>query len=180
MSANTYIQPAEGPPPPPGGKSWLPVALVIGLAVGVVVALLACAALGYRAHAASQLDMARSEGLDAARSAAPVFMAYDFRHLDRDFSRARKLLTGEFRKEYASTTARVVKPTAAKTRAVVVAEVRASSVVSATPDRVVALLFVNQTTTSNRADEPRTDLNRVLMTVERVNDRWLVSKVDAL
>jgi Mce-associated membrane protein len=156
------------------------VALVIGLAGGLVVALLACAALGYRAHAAGQVETARSEGLAAARSAAPVFMAYDFHHLDRDFARARRLLTGEFRKEYSTTTQQVVKPTATKTRAVVVAEVRASSVVSATPDRVVALLFVNQTTTSNRAKEPRTDLNRVLMTVERVNDRWLVSKVDAL
>jgi Mce-associated membrane protein len=175
MSADMPSQPADHTPAR-RVTIWLPVSLAVGLAV----ALLACAALGYRAHAASELDSARSEGLEAARSAAPVFMAYDHHHLDNDFARAKKLLTGEFRKEYASTTTRVVKPTATKTRAVVVAEVRAASVVSATPDRVVALLFVNQTTTSNRADEPRTDLNRVLMTVDRTNGRWLVSKVDAL
>ncbi len=150
------------------------------LAVLTVAAVLVCAALAYRANAASQLDAARSEGLESARSAARVFMAYDYRRLDRDFDRARSLLTGDFRKEYSSTTKSIVTPTAAKTHAVVRAEVQAASVVSATPDRVVALLFVNQTTTSNRASEPRTDLTRVRMTLQRVGDRWLVSKVDAL
>jgi Mce-associated membrane protein len=177
MSANLPSQPPVLEQAPPArGAIWLP----ITLAGCLVVALLACAALGYRAHAASQLDGARSAGLEAARSAAPVFMAYDHHHLDRDFARAKKLLTGEFQKEYADTTTHVVKPSATKTRAVVVAEVRAASVVSATPDRVVALLFVNQTTTSNRAREPRTDLSRVVMTVDRTNGRWLVSKLDAL
>lgn len=150
------------------------------LAVLALAALLVCAALGYRAQAASQLDAARAQGLEAARTAARVVLSYDYHHLDADFGRASGLLTGDFKKQYASATTKVVRPTATKTRAVVRADVRAASVVSATPERVVTLLFVNQTTTSNRTKEPRTDLNRVSITVERVGDRWLVSKVDAL
>jgi Mce-associated membrane protein len=85
-----------------------------------------------------------------------------------------------FAAEYAKTTSTVVRPTATQTNAVVAATVRAGSVVSATPDRVVTLLYVNQTTTSNRLKEPRTDFNRVRVTMDHVDDRWLISDIDAL
>ncbi|HEY8454186.1 MAG TPA: hypothetical protein VIL34_01215 [Actinopolymorphaceae bacterium] len=172
-------EPAAEPPAQPTAARplrWLPIALAVALAF----ALLVCAVLGYRVHAAREVERARAEGLQAAREAAKVFMAYDYRHLDRDFARAKRLLTGDFRAEYAKTTSRVVAPTATKTHAVVEADVRAASVISASPARVVTLLFVNQRTTSNRVSEPRTDLNRVRITVVRVDGRWLVSDVDAL
>jgi Mce-associated membrane protein len=63
---------------------------------------------------------------------------------------------------------------------VVKAEVAAQSVVSATADQVVVLLFVNQTTTSTRLDGPRVDLNRVRLTLVKVDGTWLVNKVVAL
>jgi Mce-associated membrane protein len=53
-------------------------------------------------------------------------------------------------------------------------------VVRASANRVVVLLFVNQTTTSTRLDGPKVDLNRVRMTLDRVDGTWLVSDVDAL
>jgi Mce-associated membrane protein len=74
----------------------------------------------------------------------------------------------------------VVRPTATEVRAVVKADVAASSVVRADQNRVVVLLFVNQTTTSTRLDAPKVDLNRVRLTMDRVHGRWLVSKVVAL
>ncbi len=146
----------------------------------LVVALVTVAALGYRAYAIRPVEAARSQALSTARTTASVLLAYDYRHLDRDFARSEKLLTGDFRTKYLETTKSVIKPSATQTRAVVVADVRAASVISATPERAVTLLFVNQTTTSNRASQPRTDLNRVRMTLERVGDQWLVSKVEAL
>ena len=74
----------------------------------------------------------------------------------------------------------MVRPTATEVRAVVKADVAASSVVRADQNRVVVLLFVNQTTTSTRLDAPKVDLNRVRLTMDRVDGRWLVSKVVAL
>jgi Mce-associated membrane protein len=158
------------------GGTWTSAAL----AVLASAALIVCGVLAYRAHAASEVDAARSQGPAAARSAAEVVLSYDHRHLDRDFARASALLTGAFAKEYAKTTKNSVRSLATDTRAVVRADVQAASVVSAAPDRVVVLLFVNQTTTSSRTTEPRTALNRVRMTLERVGERWLVSDVDAL
>ncbi|MGW7008840.1 hypothetical protein ACWGCW_40240, partial [Streptomyces sp. NPDC054933] len=122
-----------------------------------------------------------------ARKAAPVILSYDYRHLDQDFAAALTHLTGSFRTEYRRTTSTVVAPTAKQYQAVVQATVaqpaageEAASVVSAAPDRVVVLLFVNQVTRSTRLTAPRLDLNRVRMTLSRTADGWRVSAVDAL
>jgi Mce-associated membrane protein len=56
----------------------------------------------------------------------------------------------------------------------------AASVVSASADRAVILLFVNQVTTSTQVSGSRVDLNRVRMTLTRTADGWKVSAVDAL
>ncbi|MFI9585408.1 hypothetical protein ACIHCQ_26930 [Streptomyces sp. NPDC052236] len=81
-----------------------------------------------------------------------MILSYDYRRLDRDFAAARSRLTGSFRDEYQRTTATVVAPTAKKYQGVVKAtvakppggEAPAASVVSASPDSAVVLLFVNR------------------------------------
>jgi Mce-associated membrane protein len=55
-------------------------------------------------------------------------------------------------------------------------KVAASGVVSATADRVVALLFLDQRTTSG-GDPPTYDARRALVTMVRSDQGWLVSNV---
>ena len=74
----------------------------------------------------------------------------------------------------------MVRPSAEQYKVVVKAEVTAASVVRAGDDRVVALLFVDQTTTSTRLEGPKVDLNRVRMTLVEQDGKWLVSELDAL
>ncbi|MGW1915917.1 hypothetical protein ACWCQS_35640 [Streptomyces sp. NPDC002076] len=162
--------------------------LIAVLGVVLVAALVVAAVLGWRYQEGRQAEQARGEALAAAQKAAPAVLSYDYRHLDRDFARARALLTGHFRDEYGRTTKTVVAPTATKYHGVVKATVAtpadggapAASVVSAAPDRAVVLLFVNQVTESTQVPEPRLDLNRVRMTLTRTSDGWKVSGVDAL
>ncbi|MFE2581119.1 hypothetical protein [Streptomyces sp. NPDC059378] len=177
-------KPEDGAPPRKAGRS----VLTAVLGVVLVAALVAAAVLGWQYRQGRQAEQARGEALAAARKAAPVVLSYDYRHLDRDFSRARALLTGHFRDQYGKTTKAVVAPTATKYHGVVKATVAtpadggapAVSVVSATPDRAVVLLFVNQLTQSTQVPAPRLDLNRVRMTLTRTSDGWKVSGVDAL
>lgn len=158
------------------------------LAVLVVAGLVAVSVLGWKYGEARQTDRARAQALTAAQKAAPVILSYDHRHLDRDFAAARGHLTGSFRDEYQRTTTKVVAPTAKKYKGVVKATVvkpagggaPAASVVSASPDRAVVLLFVNQVTSSTQISGPRVDLNRVRMTLTLTSDGWKVSAVDAL
>ncbi len=148
-------------------------ALVVGLAIlaGLLV---------LQVRADDRVEQARTQARAAAESSAVTLLSYDYRHLDRDFAAARKLLTGGFADDYASTTEKVVRPTAEQVKAVVTAEVVSSSVVRAEQNRAVVLLFVDQTTTSTRVEGPQVDLNRVRMQLVRSGGRWLVSGVDAL
>ncbi|WP_351222463.1 hypothetical protein [Streptomyces sp. NPDC002133] len=178
-------EPDSHEPGPRGGRRRVVSAV---LAVLALVALIASVVLVAEYTDARQTDQARREALAAAQKAAPVVLSYDHRRLDRDFAAARAHLTGAFRDEYGRTTAKVVAPTAKKYQGVVEATVArppgggapAASVVSASPDRAVVLLFVNQVTRSTQVAGPRVDLNRVRMTLTRTSDGWKVSGVDAL
>ncbi|MEU2260051.1 hypothetical protein ABZ557_07145 [Streptomyces sp. NPDC019645] len=158
------------------------------LAVLTLAGLVAAAVLGTAYADGRQAEEGRAGALAAARKAAPAVLSYDHRHLDRDFAAARGHLTGPFLEEYRRTTTKVVAPTAKKYQGVVTASVvtppgggsPAASVVSASPDRAVILLFVNQVTRSTRVDGPRVDLNRVRMELTRTSGGWKVSAVDAL
>lgn len=171
---------------PPAGaalrkrSTWRPRPAVLVLVTVLALAALAAGALGWAAHRASADRAAGPAALAAARSAAPVVLSYDSAHLDSDFAKARRLLTGSFAADYTATTTKVVAPAAEQYHAKVTADVAAASVVRASRDAVVVLLFVNQTTTSDRLDGPKVDLNRVRMTMVPVHGRWLVARVDAL
>ncbi|GAA2648821.1 hypothetical protein [Streptomyces vastus] len=158
------------------------------LSVLLIAGLVAVAVLGWQYREGRRAEQARGQALTAARKAAPVVLSYDYRRLDRDFAAARARLTGDFRDKYRKTTKTVVGPTARKYEGVVKATVAepaaggtpAASVVSASPDKAVVLLFVNQVTRSTQVSGPRVDLNRVLMTLDRTSEGWKVSAVDAL
>ena len=155
--------------------------LLVLVATAVVMALVVTAGLlVVRARGEDRVEEARSAALAAGERHAVTLLSYDHRHLDRDFARAEAVLTGSFADDYARTTEKVVRPTAEQVKAVVTAEVVSSSVVRAAENRVVLLLFVDQTTTSTRLDGPKVDLNRVRMTLTRTGGQWLVSAVDAL
>jgi Mce-associated membrane protein len=168
----------------PGRRRLLTALLGVLLVAGLV----AVAVLGWQYRDARRTESARAEAVAAARKAAPTILSYDYRHLDRDFTRARTHLTGGFHDEYGKTTKTVVAPTAKKYRGVVKATIAApasggspaTSVVSASPDKVVVLLFVNQVTESTQVSGARVDLNRVRMTMSRTGEGWKVSAVDAL
>lgn len=162
------------------------VTAVLAVALIAVVAIGAVLTVQYRD--VIRTDHARTAAMAAAQREAPVIFSYDYRHLDQDFAKAEALLTGSFRDQYAKTTQTVVKPTALQYHGVVKATVAqptdgsaaAVSVVSASPDQVVILAFVDQATTSTRVSGTQVDQNRVLLTLTHTSQGWLVSGVDAL
>jgi Mce-associated membrane protein len=168
--------PAQRHPRRPGRGDVL---VLVALALVVLLAATAVL-LGVRARGEDRAESARSAALAAAEAHAVTLLSYDHRHLDRDFARAGKVLTGSFAEDYARTTRQVVRPSAEEVKAVVTAEVASASVVRASANRAVVLLFVDQTTTSTRLEGPKVDLNRVRMTLVRSGGQWLVSGVDAL
>lgn len=174
--AATAASAAEGRSPSRFRAGRLTIAL---LAVAVVLAV-AVGLLGW--------DLMRLDARADARKAAQVvaaesmetILSYDHARYDKGVAAAKTLMTGEFARKY-TRTVHDVRPAVMETQSVVKAKVVASSVVSAEPDRVKTLLFVNQTTTGKQVQQPRVDLNRVVVTLVRGDDgAWLVSDVDAL
>lgn len=172
--------PAPARRAPASRRRWLLVVLAVLAAASVTAASWLVALDAQQAG----VDRARTQALQAARADAELVLGYDHRRLDQDFAAALAVSTGDFATQYRRTTESAVRALATDTQAVVTAKVAAAGVVEASADRVVVLLFVNQTTTSNRLTAPETDQTRVQMTMVRAGGsddaRWLVAAVDAL
>ncbi len=160
-----------------GRRALLPLVLVGLLTVAMIAGV---AFLGLRLRSQSQADTARDEALVASRDAARVLFSYDHATLDADFERGLSVTTGTFKSEYARTTKDVVSAVATQYKAVVVADVVESAVVGASPREVTTVVFLNQATTSTQVEGRKIDQSRVRMVLVKVDDRWLVSRVDAL
>ncbi len=171
---------AVGAAPEPSRRSRVSAVLPL-LALAALTALVVLTGfLALQVRQERQTEAAREQGLVTARDAARVLFSYDHRQLDEDFEKGLALAVGDFREEYERTTREVVRPVAEQYDAVVQAEVVEAAVVSARPDEVVAIVFINQTTTSTRVDGPKIDQSRVRMTLRPVDGQWRVADVRAL
>ncbi len=172
--------PAPATAPAPAPVTAAVPRLLVGLSV---LALLLTGFVGYLAWSLSGMNDdagASLTGRDAASAHVQKILSYDHESFDEGAAAAAKLMTDGFRKEYDDTVA-LVREDALKQESVVQAEVVASSVVEADANRVEALLFVNQTTAGKDLEEPRVDLNRVVVTLVPDGDGgWLVDDLDAL
>ena len=90
---------------------------------------------------------ARDAGMQAAAQLTQKVLSYDWKTLDADNKAAQAVLAPSFRSEYAKTMAGV-KAEAVKNQVKLQASAEATSIVSATENKVVALVFVNQVTTA--------------------------------
>ncbi len=116
---------------------------------------------------------------DVASEAATRVYGYSWETLADDKADARALLTGGMLDQYDRTMAGVA-TSSRRDHTVVTASVVGSALVHASPSHARVLVFVNQSTTRDDLDEPRLNLDRVLVTLERVDDGWKVSELDAL
>ena len=73
-----------------------------------------------------------------------------------------------------------VKAQAVKNQVKLTAAAAATSIVSATENKVVALVFVNQVTTAKGTANQRVDSSRVLVTLTRGGGDWRISKLKAV
>ena len=186
---------AVAPPAPPsspgpdgsrgtGGRpapSWLVVA-----ALGVVALVLVVTAGVLGLFTWSWSDVRSQDAVDEASRTAPAaaerasvaILSYGYTSLAADEKAAERYMTPGYKKKYADTFDRLVKPNATKVRAKVEAEVKASGVAHADADRVNVLLYVNQTTRSTaNGGEPQVALNRVQLSMVKTGGTWLVDDI---
>ena len=150
------------------------------LALAVLIAALAVAGVASFQHRRAELrDVAIRQSTAAATAAAQAIFSYDYRSFDTSVANGRSFATGAFADEYAQTT-NALKANAVKEQAIVRAAVSATGVVTAGPDRVELLLYLNQYRRNTNVTGEKVDQNRVVLTMTRVAGEWKVAQATAL
>ena len=150
------------------------------IAFGVLPALALALALGAGAlkfldSGVRQSVTARAESVQAAKDSTVALLSYKPDTVEQQLTAAQDRLTGEFRGEYADLTKNVVIPGAREKQISAVASVPGAASVSA--GEAVVLLFVNQTVTIGNG-VPTDTASSVRITLDKIGDRWLISKFD--
>ena len=159
------------------GISWSRV-----LAYGVLPTLALILALGagflkWQDSSVREANEARIESVAAAKDSTIRLLSYKPDTVEKDLTSARDLLTGDFRDSYTQLTNDVVIPGSKEKQISAVASVPAVASVSADPKHAVVLVFVNQSVIVG-ADAPTSTASSVQVTLDKVGDRWLISKFD--
>ena len=152
-------------------RSALPALLVVSLAVSGY--------FGWRQWQDHQVKAAGEQAQQAAIAYAQVLTSIDSNKVDENFKQVLDGATGEFKDMYTQSSVKLRQlliDNKATARGVVVD----SAIQSESTDRVVVLLFIDQTVTNTAAPDPRIDRSRIKMTMEKVDGRWRASKVQLL
>lgn len=131
--------------------------------------------LGYRVWENEQAERARTEAVHAAGERAVAILAYDHNTVEETLPAAAAGLTGSFRDEYETLIREAIIPGALEQQLWVDVTVAGSSVVSATKDSAVVLLFLNQVTTSRDNPQAALTASRVRAHMEKSGDQWLMA-----
>ncbi|MFI6953686.1 hypothetical protein ACIBJI_09430 [Nocardia sp. NPDC050408] len=158
-------------------RRWVPRAVVGATAfVAVSASVLACV-LGWKLHDRSQVDTAARQAASTAQTYAVTLTSIDSQNIDQNFAAVINGATGEFKDTYTQSSNQL-KTLLVEHKAISKGRIVDSSIKSATKDRVQVMLFIDQEVTNSVSPDPRIDRSRMVMTMERVGDSWLASKVD--
>ncbi len=152
-------------------RSVLPALLVVALAVSGF--------LGWRQWQDHQLKAAGEQAQQAAIAYAQVLTSIDSNKVDENFKQVLDGATGEFKDMYTQSSVKL-RQLLIDNKATAHGVVVDSAIQSGSADRVVVLLFIDQTVTNAAAPDPRIDRSRIKMTMEKVDGRWRASKVQLL
>ncbi|MGV0625684.1 Mce protein [Mycolicibacter minnesotensis] len=185
-TADTQAAPPKSPAPPPIPaaralpaaarrllENWRTVAVAAGYAAvfGVV------AGLGWQLWQQHLVTAASDAAEHAAVEYAQVLTSMNSDKVDDDFAAVLNGATGDFKDTYTKASLQL-RQLLIDNKATAQGKVVGSAVQAGTKDTVVVLLMVDQTITNTTRPDSRVDRSRMKMTMEKVDGRWLASKVE--
>ena len=129
-------------------------------------------------------DADRGAAVGSARTTLESLLSYTGTTFDQHVAQVTPQLASPFREQFAKVATADIKPMAVKNGATVQAKVYDAGVMDTTGDggegtTVRVMAFVNQATTTKASTTPAIDQNRVIATMRKVGERWLVSDLSA-
>jgi Mce-associated membrane protein len=170
---------AEAPAPSSSQFSWsrvLAYAVLPGLALALA---LGVGYLKWQDGSARLSQQAAAKSVQAAMESTIAMLSYRPETAEKDLIAARDRLTGKFRDDYTKLINDLVIPGAKQKQISSAATVPAAASVSATVNRAVVLVFVNQTIVIGK-DPPSDTASCVRLTLDKAGDRWLISQFDPI
>jgi Mce-associated membrane protein len=152
-------------------RSVLPLLLVASLAVSGL--------LGWKQWQEHQVRQAGQQAQQAAVAYAQVLTSIDSNKVDENFRQVLDGATGEFKDMYTQSSVQL-RQLLIDNKASAHGVVIDSAIQSESTNKVVVLVFIDQTVANSAAPEPRIDRSRIKMTMEEVDGRWRASKVQLL
>ena len=153
-------------------------------AIGATLALALLAASLVYALRPGVSDTDRTAAVGSARTTLESLLSYSGSAFDKHIGEVTPQLASPFKDQFTEVAATDIKPMAVKNDATVQAKVYDAGVMDADGDggegtTVRIMAFVNQATTTKAQQAPAIDQNRVIATMRKVGDRWLVSQLSA-
>jgi Mce-associated membrane protein len=160
-----------------GRPRWRRRLRVAGVCLLFLAPVATSAFLGWQLWQKHQVDRAGQEARKAAVAYAQVLTSIDSNKVDENFAQVLDGSTGEFKDMYSKSSMQLRQlliDNKAAARGVAVE----SAVQSEAKNKVVVLLFVDQSVSNTNVPDPRLDRSRIKMTMEYVDGRWRASKVE--
>jgi Mce-associated membrane protein len=161
----------------PTARKWRRPVLRGALAAAFVVLLATVGFLGWKLWQGEQVARAGEQAQTAAVQYAQVLTSIDSAKVDENFNAVLDGATGEFKDMYSKSSVEL-RQLLIDNKAAAHGVVVESAVQSASKDKVVVLLFVDQSVSNSAVPDPRIDRSRIKMTMEYVDGRWRASKVE--
>ncbi len=116
--------------------------------------------------------------IDAASTATVVLLSYSPDTLDNDLARARTLMSGDFLTYYGKFSSEIVAPAVRDKGIKASAQVMSAALMEMSPDSAKVLLFLNQETQSRDRPEPALTASSVVVSLTKVDGKWLIAALD--
>jgi Mce-associated membrane protein len=133
--------------------------------------------LKYQDSVTAETNRVREQSVQLAREATVDLLSYTPDNAEAKLNAASDRLTGSFRDSYLSLVRDVVIPGAKQKKISANAVVAAGASVSASTDTAKVMVFVNQTVTVGN-EGPTDTASVVVVDLEKVGDRWLISRFE--
>lgn len=151
--------------------------ILAAFAVLVIAGVAPSGYLGWRLWQDQQVTRAGEQAQAAAVGYAQILTSIDSAKVDENFNQVLDGATGEFKDMY-SQSSMELRQLLIDNKAAAHGVVVESAVQSASKEKVVVLLFVDQSVTNTAAPDPRIDRSRIKMTMQYVDGRWRTAKVE--
>ncbi|WP_155941521.1 MULTISPECIES: DUF3329 domain-containing protein [unclassified Mycobacteroides] len=159
--------------------TWVRYAVAGAIAAVLVGALVVSGIFGWKVWRVHQVDVAGEQAQAVAVPYTEILTSIDTNSMDDNFRQILNGSTGELKQEFTKASVQL-RQLLVDNKAAAHGKVVNSAIVSKTPNKVVLLLMVDQSITNTQLPDPRIDRSRMRITMEKIDGRWLASKLEYL